>query len=110
MYTSFLENILRKFCKCVYFKIFACYSIRHYKQTTLTNIVSENSNCIFSETYVCAKIIEWSEESVSLELTIDHQFYSFTIFYRRTTQQNSRLLFLIITVFNLYVVMSDILT
>ena len=41
-YINLIENVNRKFCKYLYFKMFNCYPIRHCDHNSLISVVNEN--------------------------------------------------------------------
>lgn len=43
IYINLIENVLRKFAKICYFKMFGCYPNRHCYQRSLLNLVDESS-------------------------------------------------------------------
>lgn len=43
VHINILENVLRKFCKFLYFKMFGSYPVRHCEQNVLLSIVNEKS-------------------------------------------------------------------
>lgn len=64
-YIDLLENILRKFSKYLYFKMFDVYPTRHCDQSALLNVVNEVSlesrrklaSIVFLQKIICGKVV-----------------------------------------------------